>query len=636
MEAQGVIRSRGRVAQSVGLVAVSLLLLVSATAACAQDASTGAIRGAILDPTGALIAGAEVIVTNSAMGTERKMTAGQDGEFAVQMLPPGLYQLRVMARKMSPWVADGIIVEVGGERVLECRMALSGSHEVVTVTASPQIVEPMTPSVSSVIDENAIQGLPINGRRFTDLALLTPGITQDPRSLTSATNGDLAFGGLRGTNTQYLVDGGDDNNSFYGQARGRYRAPYQFSNEVVQEFRISSNTYGAESGRSAGAVVNVVTKSGGNFTHGSVFYYLRDSEFGAQSPYVDFKPSEHQDQFGISIGGPIKKNRLFYYAAYDQHIFHVPTVVRFGANGANAVVTPASTDYDAGLNDYALVNNAASQLSSMGGTYRAAMIASTGSIKFDYTLSPRNQLSFRVNTSRYWGTNNVFFDPASPITPYAISDNGEEQVATETAMLSLISGLSFNTISHLRLQFSRDLQQSFANSDQPLTKVTGVTDGFGESTMLPRETREHKLHIAETISREGQRHSFKFGADFAPSWIYDYFPSMFGGEYEFSTIRVNPWTCLSADSVCQSQEAGVPLSPLEAYAHDVPRFYYQNFGSSVSHPNSNEYAAFAQDTLRATDHLALTLGARWDLQTFSTAGMASNLAEFRQDAIQPA
>jgi len=111
----------------------------------------------------------------------------------------------------------------------------------------------------------------------TDLSLLAPGVTQDPRGLTSSSNGDLALGGIRGYQSSYLIDGADNNNSFFGQGRGRYRAPYQFSNEGVQEFRVSSNTYGAEMGRAGGAVVNVVTKSGSNHLRGTGFYFVRDS-----------------------------------------------------------------------------------------------------------------------------------------------------------------------------------------------------------------------------------------------------------------------------------------------------------------------------------------------------------------------
>jgi hypothetical protein len=155
-----------------------------------------------------------------------------------------------------------------------------------------------------------VNDFPLNGRRFSDLALFSPGVTQDPRCLTSSTNGDLSFGGIRGFQNTTLVDGADYNNAFFSQARGRYRAPYQFWTEVEQEFRVSTNSYGAEQGRSGEAVVNVVTKSGGNHVHGTAFYYLRDSSFGAADPFLAFKPHNRQQQVGGTIGGPISATRF--------------------------------------------------------------------------------------------------------------------------------------------------------------------------------------------------------------------------------------------------------------------------------------------------------------------------------------
>jgi len=173
----------------------------------------------------------------------------------------------------------------------------------------------------------------------------------------------------------------------------------------------------------------------------------------------------------------------------------------------------------------------------------------------------------RLNTSRYYGANNVFFDPASPITNSTLSDNGEE--------------------------------------------------GIGRSSILPRDTREHRLHLAETLSFDQGRKAWKFGGDALFTWIYNFFPSMFGGEYYYDTIAVDPWTF-------DPMRYGLKLTPLRAYAHQVPRYYIQNFGTAVSHPDTNEYAAFLQDAVRVTHRLALSLGARYDLQTFTTKGLVSN------------
>ena len=593
---------------------VLLLLAFSAAATLrAQDASTGALRGTVRDASGARISGAEVRLLSPRTGVERTTVTSQEGAFVFQMLPPGEYAVQVSAPAMAVARRYGIQVEVGGAVELAFPMEVAGSRETVTVSGAAPMVETLPVAVSSVLDERAINELPLNGRRFSDLALLTPGVTQDPRSLTSATNGDLAFGGIRGYQTSFLVDGVDNNNAFFSQERGRYRAPYQFSNEVIQEFRVSSNTYGAELGRSGSAVINVVTRSGGNQWHGSLFDYYRDGRLGANYPMIGGKPPNRQDQFGFTLGGPIKRNRAHFFAGFDQHIFHIPTVVQF-ANGATVVV-PQPTDYEA--TDQALVFATAASLSRLGGQYRTALLGNAGFGKLDFVLSPHHHLSARLSTSRYWGANNVFFDPASPITNFGINNNGQEMVSTESAVVSLTSALSSHLTSHLRLQFSRDLQNSQANSSDALTKIYGIIDGIGRSNILPRTTREHRLHLAETLSREGRRHQWKFGGDMLKTWIYNFFPSQFGGEYYFDTIKVNPFTFVP-------QEGGLPLSPLRAYAHGLPRYYIQSFGDAESRPNTTEYAGFAQDTIRVSRHFALVLGVRYDLQTFDTSRLATN------------
>ena len=183
---------------------------------------------------------------------------------------------------MSPEISPAILVEIGVAAQLNFKLKVAGPKETITVLEAPRSIEANPSSVSALVDERAIKDLPINGRRFTDLLLLMPGVTQDPRGLTSGSNGDLSYGGIRGYNNSFLIDGSDNNNGFYAQASGRYRSPYQFSDEVVQEFRVQSSGYGAESGRAGGAVVNIVTKSGTNQWHGSGFYYLRDSSWAAR------------------------------------------------------------------------------------------------------------------------------------------------------------------------------------------------------------------------------------------------------------------------------------------------------------------------------------------------------------------
>lgn len=583
------------------------LLLFPALALClhAQDASTSALRGTVSDASGARVAGAQVVVSRRLTAAEWKTVSDDQGGFAVQMLPPCVYEVRVSAPGMATAVRQGVRLEIGATVELGFTLQVATAEETVTVSGETPLVDTQASDVSAVLESRAIAELPVNGRRFTDLVLLTPGVTQDPRGLSSSANGDLAFGGVRGYHSQHLVDGVDNNNAFFAQARGRYRAPYQFSNEVVQEFRVSSNTYGVEQGRSGGAVVNVVTKSGGNQVHGSLFYFLRDGKLGATPRFLDSKPPDQQHQFGFSLGGPIKRNRAFFFLGFDQHVFRVPLVVQFLTGGTT--VTPTPEDYEA--SDQALVEAAAAELSRMGGSFPARMVGNAAFFKLDYTISPRHFLSARLNTSRYWGENNVFLDPASPITPDAVSENGEERVSTETVAVSLTSALNMRLNSHLRVLVARDLQESEANSAEVRTRIYDVIDGFGRSSILPRQTREWRVQAAETLSLQGKRHSWKFGGDVTFTSIYNYFPRMFGGQYVFDDIRVNPWTFVP-------WVYGMEITPLRAYAHEVPRYYIQDFGEAESRPDTREFALFAQDTIRLGNHLAVTLGVRYDRQTF--------------------
>jgi hypothetical protein len=601
-------------------ILVSCLFLALTVLAYPQDSTTGALRGTVLDPTGSRIAQATIVLVNVATGTRHSTTSDAEGRFVLDLLPPGDYTARATAEGMSPQISLQLHIDIGASAELEFHLSVAGTQENVTVSGEPELVETKPSAVSTLLDERAIADLPVNGRRYSDLALFSPGVTQDPRSLTSSTNGDLSFGGIRGFQNSFLVDGGDNNNAFYSQARGRYREPYNFSTETVQEFRVSSNSYGAELGRSGGAVVNVVTKSGSNHPHGTTFYYIRDSSFGAADPFLAFKPHSRQQQAGATLGGPIKQNKIFFSAGFDQHIFHSPNVVEF-LNGSTQITPqvgpgPATSgDYEP--SDQALVFAAANHLTSLAGEYPAAQVGNASFGKLDVNLNPHQQLALRVNTSRYWGSNNVFLDPASPVTYDTIDNNGEEVVSTETASLSLTSSLSPAWTSHLRAQFSRDRQQSYTNSSDVALKIPTILDAMGRSSLLPRQTREHRLHLAETLSLDAGRHSWKFGGESLITWIYDFFPSQESGEYLFYPIKVDPFTF-------EPVESGLLLTPLRAYAHEIPHYYLQNFGSAVSHPNSNDYAAFAQDTIRVTNHLAVSLGVRWDLQTFSTAGLISN------------
>ena len=426
------------------LALIFFLLMLASVIVPAQDAS-GSIRGTVYDSRGGRIAQASVVIVSTATGLRFAATSDAEGAFAFDLLQPGDYSARVTAQGMSPQVTPQLHVDVGAAAVLEFHLTIAGVHENVTVSGSPALVEPQTSTVSTLLDERAVNDFPLNGRRFSDLALFSPGVTQDPRSLTSATNGDLSFGGIRGFQNTTLVDGADFNNAFFAQARGRYRAPYQFSTEVVQEFRVSTNAYGAEQGRSGGAVINVVTKSGSNHVHGSAFYYLRDSSFGASNPFLAFKPHNRQQQVGGRSAGQSSATRFsfsrdsistfsmcrtwlnFWMVVRRSFRRHRPGPIR------REITRPPIRRWYLRQR-----RNSRGWLENI----RRPRLATLRLGNSTLTCTPRHQLSLRLSTTRYWGANNVFLDPASPVTFDSNSNNGQEIVATETASVSLTSGLS--------------------------------------------------------------------------------------------------------------------------------------------------------------------------------------------------
>ncbi len=544
-----------------------------------------------------------------------------EGRFALDLLPPGDYSARVVAQGMSPQVTPQLHVDVGGAAELEFRLTVAGAHENVTVSAAPALVETKSSAVSTLLDERALNDIPAQRPALLrSRAVFARASRRIPRSLTSATNGDLSFGGIRGFQNSFLVDGLDFNNAFFAQARGRYRAPYQFSTEVVQEFRISTNSYGAEQGRSGGAVVNVVTKSGSNHLHGTAFYYLRDSSFGATDAFLAFKPHNRQQQVGGTIGGPLKRNKIFFFAGFDQHIFHVPNVVEF-LDGSSQVVPQAGTgpytpgDYEA--TDQALVFAAAAQLTSLAGEYPAAQIGNSSYAKLDINLTPRHQLALRVNTTRYWGSNNVFLDPGSPVTYDANNNNGQETVATETASLSLTSSFTPRWVSHLRAQFSRDRSSPTATPATCWSRFPPFSTAWDAPTFFPARPASTactspKLSVTKAPATRGSSAATGCSPGSTISSPASKAANIFSIPSRSIPLPLRRW------------KRGCSSRPLRAYAHEVPHYYLQNFGSATSQPNTNEYAAFAQDTIRVTDHLAVNLGVRWDLQTFTTAGLLSN------------
>src|SRR2546421_5303091 len=245
------------------------------------QANQGTIEGIIVDQSGAALAGARLTGTNDATGIHFQTTSDSNGLFTFPVLPVGTYTIEVEHPGFAKLMQKNITVSVGARLNVNLSLALGGQTQSVAVTDDPPIVETTRSQVSSTVNDVAIETLPTNGRNFINFVLLTPGVTLDVRG------GDISFAGQRGTLNSLIVDGSDNNNTFFGQSVGRTgsgRAPYQFSEDAVQEFQVNSNSYSAELGHAGGAVINVVTKSGTNDIHGAAFEFFRDRSLNANDP----------------------------------------------------------------------------------------------------------------------------------------------------------------------------------------------------------------------------------------------------------------------------------------------------------------------------------------------------------------
>src|SRR5712692_1646725 len=313
-----------------------LVLAVCALSAMSQSTTTGAINGTVMNPNKEVVAGATINVKNNGTNKEATATTDDNGGFKITNLDPGSYTVTVNASGFAPFTNGGIVVEVGRSTPMDVGLSLQGVTGTVQVTAEAPVINNSSQDFTSNVNQTTINESPINGRRWSNFAILTPGAVPD------GTFGLISFRGISGLLNNNTVDGGDNNQAFFSEERGRTRISYSISQAAIREFQVNTSSYSAEYGRSAGGVTNAVTKSGTNEFHGSGFYYQRNNKWGTRNPLafntvlvsgvftpVGIKPIDVRHQFGGTIGGPIKKNKAFFFFSYDQQKRNFPGLARF-------------------------------------------------------------------------------------------------------------------------------------------------------------------------------------------------------------------------------------------------------------------------------------------------------------------
>src|SRR6201988_1316482 len=479
-----------------------LVLSLSITAYGQSQANTGNIEGRVTDPNAAAVPNVTVTATNLATGLTKSAQTNEEGVYRIVFLAPGIYKVDTSgAQGFAPASFTNVIVSVGGQTPLDIQLTVGNTTvAMVDVSAEGQVVEITRTSISSVVNERAIQNLPVNGRNFLDFATLTPSVVRDPTR-----QGDLAVGGQKGTRNSLQVDGADNNNTFFGQSFGRTgtRPPYQFSEDSVQEFQVNQNGFSAEFGRAGGAVINVVTKSGSNEWHGSVFEFFRDEALNSNTPILTARnakrPKSQINQFGGTIGGPIKKDRAFFFFTYDGQRSNIPNVV----DAPNFFAQPLS-----------IQNLLAPKMQ----TYNIGRDQNVFMAKTDIRLNDANQLVLRFNQQNFTGNNNENGGPLS-----VEEHSGNSVAKTTTFSGSLISTLTPVLINEFRFQGGRDHEPGEANSEATQARIqTG--SGFlqlGRNNFSPRETTINRGQIIDVMSYTRGKHSLKFGADLMVDRVFN-------------------------------------------------------------------------------------------------------------------
>ncbi|MGH9829860.1 MAG: carboxypeptidase regulatory-like domain-containing protein, partial [Blastocatellia bacterium] len=349
------------------------------------------LEGRVVDASGAAVPSVKLVVKNNATGIQFESVSGPDGLYSFPVLPVGTYQIEAEHAGFTK-ASETVELTVGARVNMLLTLAVAGQAQTVTVTGQAPMVETTRSEVSSTVNANSVANLPTNGRNFLNFALLTPGVSYDVRT------GDISFAGQRGTLNSLIVDGSDTNNTFFGQSLGRTgsgRAPYQFSQDAVEEFQVNSNAYSAELGHAGGAVINVVTKSGTNQFHGTGFEYFRDRSLNANDPInkLNGKPKTpyHFNQFGGDLGGPIIRDKLFFFFDYDGQRNIASNLVVLG-------ITPPATPT---ANQQA----ALTYLQARDGSWTNGLNQDVYLGKVDWRAGANELVSLRYNAQRFTGAN---------------------------------------------------------------------------------------------------------------------------------------------------------------------------------------------------------------------------------------
>jgi hypothetical protein len=597
------------------VVGAALALLAAPAPLGAQgQATTGIIRGVVTDPNGAPVANATVILHEGQTNFTRTLTTDAAGNFTGTLLPLGTYDVTARSVGYAEVKRTGIRLSVG--ETVDMRLPLAAvTLAAVTVEATRPVVDVSKSEASTALAADVVSGLPNNGRNFLNLTLLTPNV-----AIVQGPDGDeLTVAGQRGIHNNVSVDGADFNNPFFGEQRGGQRPAFTFNLDAVQELVVVAGGANAEFGRSAGGFVNVITKSGTNQVKGSLHYFGKydwlsaDLAHGAQTLVPDFR----QHQFGFTLGGPIKRDRAFFFLAYDQQIYdEVKQKSRPQSLALDSLRNFLTVRYPGLANDFGPISRT--------NDGRAALA------KFDFRLSDRHNLSLKYNYTWSEQKNGTF-----DVDAWGASANGLEKDRSHAVNGSLVSFLSSRTSNEFRFQYSReDRPRPYNGPIDPVSgapfKDTGMdfVNGFrlGMPFFLPIKDHDTRLQVLDNVSIARGSHLWKFGGEWNRTETNQTFIGFANGRMFFNGVTgfIDYVTNGSGYRTC-SGAPGFTVTGACPVGQTItgPVLLYLQFagvgGLSADQAGTqsivqNEFALYAQDTWKPSAKWTVNYGLRWEAQ----------------------
>ncbi|GLH72104.1 Oar protein [Geothrix limicola] len=560
---------RSRHLHSSSLVA----LLVASTPLLAQGVSAQ-LGGRVLDAKGQAIAGATVVIHNQETGLTRTQQTSSEGRYLATLLPVGPYTVTVTKAGFQTASNVKVNLNLGDAAPLTIRLAAE-TGAVVEVTASATQLDADRATAATSISPDALASLPVKGRGFIDFATLTPQVQVD------SSRGNLAIAGQRGINTSINIDGGDYNQAFFGGMTGSAegKTPFTVSIEAIREFQVITDGASAEFGRMGGGYVNAITKNGTNDLAGSLFYYTRPHSLVAKDHTTGLELTDFKtEQFGFSVGGPIVKDKLFYFVAVDGQKENRPDGFLLGSSTPPAGLFPLNPAVPA---DAALIARNAD--------YKTKADSTTVFTRFDWIVNNDHSLQFRVNHSDFKGNVNTG-------TFNSLDAVSSDDIKTTSLVGQWNWTLGANWVNEFRITSTKDEQPRHPNSTLPQVSVSSVIT-YGSGPNYEREFETKRTQITETLTYVTPSLQVKGGVDLNNTDVSEVFASTQYGSYSFSDIasfRAGNWS--------QYQQRFSLIPGLTAK------------DSGTFSAKEKETALFVQTDWTPTNGVKVGLGLRWDRQ----------------------